>query len=114
VTRFRTEAHLCSWAGLMPAHRESGSPGPGPLSRTGQTRVAYRKPNGRGPNTAIGPLCSVAVVISGLDDDQLIVGRAVEEAVLIIDPPGPEAGQVTAQVFRLPRALKGSPAGLLD
>ena len=34
---------------------------------------------------------SVVVVVSGLNDDQLIIGRAIDEAVLIVDPPGPEA-----------------------
>jgi hypothetical protein len=43
----------------------------------------------------------VVVVVSGLNDDQLIIGRAMDEAVLIVDPPGPEAGEVAAQRLRL-------------
>src|SRR5918992_120590 len=33
--------------------------------------------------------------------DELIHGRAIDEAVLIVDPPGPEAGEVAAQRLRL-------------
>jgi hypothetical protein len=88
-------------------HGMPGSPDPQPRSHTKSQMV-------RASNTVAGPLCSVAVVIPGLDDDQLIVGRAVNEAVLIIDPAGPEPGQVAAQRFRFPCALKGGLPGLLN
>lgn len=32
-------------------------------------------------------------MVPGLDDYQLIVGGTVDKAVLVIDPPGPEAGK---------------------
>jgi hypothetical protein len=36
-------------------------------------------------------------VVSSLNDDQFIIGRAVDQAVLVVDPPGPETRQIAAQ-----------------
>jgi hypothetical protein len=42
-----------------------------------------------------------AVVVPGLNDDQFSIGRAVHQAVPVIDPPGPETRQIVAQRFGL-------------
>ena len=49
---------------------------------------------------------SAVVVIPGLDDDQLIISCAVDEAVLVVDSPGPEAGEIAAQRLWLAGALE--------
>lgn len=53
-------------------------------------------------------------MVSGLDDYQFIVGCGVDKAVLVIDPPGPEAGKVAAQRFWFSRALERRAPGFLD
>jgi len=53
-------------------------------------------------------------VIPGLNDDQFIIRRPVGEPVLVVDPPGPEAGQVPAQGLRLANALKRRALGFFD
>ncbi len=53
-------------------------------------------------------------MVCRLNDDQLVVRCAVDEPVLIIDPPGPEAGQVAPQRLRLAGALERRAPSLLD
>jgi hypothetical protein len=45
-------------------------------------------------------------VVPGLNDDQFIIGRAADQAVLVVDPPRREAGQVPAQRFGFAGALE--------
>ena len=71
----------------------------GPRPRAGQTAAGG------------GVLTSVGVVLPGLNDDQLIVGYAVDQTVLVIDPPGPEPRQIAAQRLRLSGALEWSALG---
>jgi hypothetical protein len=45
-------------------------------------------------------------VIAGLNDDQFIIGSAMDQTVLVIDPPGPEARKIAAQRLRFASALE--------
>jgi hypothetical protein len=68
---------------------------------TGQTEHAAQ----------IGPIMmteaqSAVVVIPGLDDDQLVISCAVDDAVLVVDSPGPEAGEIAAQRLWLAGSLE--------
>ena len=40
-------------------------------------------------------------MIAGLDDHELVALDGVDEAVFLVDAPGPEAGQITGEAFRL-------------
>src|SRR5215472_9456315 len=72
-----------------------------------------RPPPGTG-RAAMTSGTSAVVVIPGLNDDQFVIGRAVDQAVLVIDPPGPETGQIPAQRFRLTNTLERGPPCFLD
>jgi hypothetical protein len=52
-----------------------------------------------------------------LDDDQLIICHAIDETVLIVNAPGPETGEISAQRLRsagLPRSAAAGAATLLS
>ena len=57
---------------------------------------------------------SAVIVVPGLNDDQLIICRAIDETVFIVYPPGPEAGEIAAQWLRLASTLERGPPGFLD
>jgi hypothetical protein len=57
---------------------------------------------------------SVVVVVTGLDDDQFVIGYAVDEPVLVINAPRPKAGQVGAQLLRFAGPLERIARGFLD
>ena len=90
-------------------------PGAQPLfsHKVGMTSEPSRTPSDARV-TPLGGLASAVVVVSGLDDDELLVRGAVDETVLVVDPPGPEAGEVAAQRFWLASALERGPPGFLD
>jgi hypothetical protein len=49
-------------------------------------------------------------VVTGQNDDQLIIGHAVDETMLVVDPPRPEPGEVAPQRLRLSNTLERGPS----
>src|SRR5260221_560436 len=97
--------------------RDSGKPRP-PLSRA-QTSPSSTPIISSTPSIVALPrkrsICSSAViVVPGLNDDQLIICRAIDETVLVVNPPGPEAGEIKAQWLRLAGTFEWGPPGFLD
>jgi hypothetical protein len=63
-----------------------------------------------------GDLCSLQwlVVVAGGENDDVCLGDDVDEAVFVIDPPGPGAGQGGTSGVRLAEAGKGIPADVFN
>jgi hypothetical protein len=53
-------------------------------------------------------------VVAGLNHDQFIFGRAVNQAVLVVNSPGPETRQIAAQWLGLAGTLERDPPRFLD
>jgi putative hydrolase of the HAD superfamily len=54
------------------------------------------------------------VVIAGLQDDQIVTVDQMDEAMFLVDPSRPRAGQQMLKWLRLPDPCKGRAKGVLD
>jgi hypothetical protein len=56
----------------------------------------------------------ITIVELAADNGDAVIVEGIDQTVLLIDGPGPEAGQVTAQLVRIAQSVVRSPLSILD